>query len=119
MDQPTPAEGWPDRPLTEEEARDLLGGTDHTDDPVSAVHVFDGAGEGARDALLGDDDPANAVIDLVLETDERYRMFSYTYGSSGLGWQDYGTERKETEGAEAVAATLDSYRLLAGESPSN
>ena len=115
MDQPTPAEGWPDRPLTEEAARDLLGGTDYTDEPVRAVHTFDGGGEGARDALLGDDDPADAVIDLVLETDGGYQMFSYTYGGSGLGWYDYGTE---PAGSETMAGTLDSYRLLVGESVS-
>ncbi len=53
MDQPTPAEGWPDGPLTEEEVRDLLGGTDHTDDPVRAVWVFDGVvrGHGRRSAM--------------------------------------------------------------------
>lgn len=116
MDEPTPAEGFPDGPLTEAEARDLLDGTDHTDDPVRAVWVFDGGGEGARDALLREDDPDDAVIDLVLETDGVYRMFSYTYGREGLGWYDYGTERKGTEGAEAMAGTLASYRLLAGES---
>jgi hypothetical protein len=112
MDQPTPAEGWPDGPLTESEARDLLGGTEHTDEPVRAVWVFDGGGEGAREALLADDDPDDAVIDLVLETDAEYRMFSYTYGTAGLGWQDYGTEPAENE---AMAGTLESYRLLDGE----
>jgi len=112
MDEPTPAEGWPDGPLTESEARDLLGGPDHTDDPVRAVHVFDGGGEGARDALLDADDPDDAVIDLVLETERAYRMFSYTYGREGLGWQDYGTEPADSE---TMAGTLDSYRLLAGE----
>lgn len=112
MDQPTPAEGWPDGPLTEDEARDLLGESDCTADPVRAVWVFDGGGEGARDALLDEDDPDDAVIDLVLETDGSYRMFSYTYGRAGLGWQDYGAE--PTDG-EAMAGTLESYRLLAGE----
>ena len=112
MDQPTPAEGWPDGPLTESEACDLLGGTDHTEVPVRAVWVFDGGGEGARDALLDEDDPDDAVIDLVLETDVGYRMFSYTYGTAGLNWQDYGTE---PAGDEAMAGTLESYRLLAGE----
>jgi len=119
MDQPTPAEGWPEGPLDESAARDLLGGTDHTDEPVRAVHVFDGGGEGARDALLDQADPDDAVIDLVLETDREYRMFSYAYGREGLGWQDYGTERKDTEGAEAMAGTLASYRLLAGETDTN
>lgn len=112
MDQPTPAEGWPDRPLTEEGARDLLGGADHTDGPVRAVWVFDGGGEGARDALLGEDDPDDAVIDLVLGADGGYRLFSYTYGPSGLDWYDYGTEPTSDE---SMAGTLESYRLLAGE----
>lgn len=116
MDEPIPAEGWPDGPLTETDARDLLGKTDHTDDPVRAVWTFDGGGEGARDALLRADDPNDAVIDLVLETDREYRMYSYTYGREGLGWYDYGTERKGTDGAETMAGTLTSYRLLAGES---
>ena len=115
MDEPEPAEGWPDGPLAEAEARDLLGGTDHGDEPVVAVWVFDGGGEGAREALLSEGDPADAVIDLVLETDRAYRMFSYTYGREGLGWQDYGTERKGTEGAETMRETLESYRLLCGE----
>jgi hypothetical protein len=112
MDEPTPAEGWPEGPLTEDEARDLLGGTDLTADPVVAVHVFDGGGEGAREALLDEGDPDDAVIDLVLETGRGYRMFSYTYGREGLGWQDYGTE---PAGSETMAGTLASYRLLAGE----
>jgi len=112
MEEPEPAEGWPEGPLAESEARDLLGGTDHTDDPVSAVHAFDGGGEGARDALLDEADPDDAVIDIVLETDREYRMFSYTYGREGLGWQDYGTEPEEDE---TMATTLASYRLLAGE----
>lgn len=112
MDQPTPAEGWPDGPLTEEEARDLLGGTDHTDDPVRTVWVFDGGGEGAREAILDETAPDDSVIDIVLETDEAYRMFSFTYGRAGLGWQDYGTEPAESE---TMAGTLESYRLLAGE----
>ena len=113
MDRPKPAEGWPDGPLAEREARDLLGGSHHTEEPVRAVWVFDGGGEGARDALLTEDDPDDAVIDLVLETDAGYRMFSYTYGTAGLGWQDYGTE---PAGSETMAGTLTSYRLLAGES---
>lgn len=112
MDEPEPAEGWPEGPLTESEARDLLGGTDYTDEPVVAVHVFDGGGEGARDALLDDGDPADAVIDIVLETDREYRMFSYTYGRAGLGWQDYGSEPTDSG---TMAGTLESYRLLAGE----
>jgi hypothetical protein len=112
MDQPTLAEGWPDGPLTEEDARDLLGETDHTDDPVRAVWVFDGGGEGAREAILDDTDPDDSVIDLVLETDGEYRLFSYTYGPAGLGWQDYGTE---PTGSETMAGTLESYRPLAGD----
>jgi hypothetical protein len=112
MNEPTPAEGWPDDPLTESEARGLLGGSDHTDEPVRAVWVFDGGGEGARDALLGEDDPDDAVIDLVLETDAGYRMFSYTYGTAGLGWQDYGTEPADSG---TMTGTLEPYRLLAGE----
>ena len=115
MDDHTPAEGWPDGPLSEETARALLGGTDHTAAPVRAVWVFDGDDEGARNALLGEDDPADAVVDLVLDTDGVYRPFSYTYGRRGLGWYDYGAEPKD--GNEPMARRLASYRLLAGQSP--
>ena len=35
--------------------------------------------------------PDDAVVDLILETETGYRMYSYTGGR----WMDYGTQRKD------------------------
>lgn len=80
------------------------------DDPV-AVWVMD-HGTGVRSAAVGADDPDDAVIDVVVETTVGFRMFSYTGGR----WMDYGTQRHDDESAPSMAGTLDSYRVLAGES---
>ena len=52
-----------------------------------------------------------AVIDVVLETEDAFEMYSYTGGR----WMDYGTQRKDDEEAPSMTGTLASYRLLAGE----
>ncbi|MFC7155147.1 hypothetical protein ACFQPA_06720 [Halomarina halobia] len=107
---PPPIEEWPDAPLTEREARDLLGG-----DAV-AVWVMD-HDEATRAAVAPDDGRADGVIDVVLETDDAYRPYGYTrYGCTrhgdGTGWVACGAERKGTDGAERVREALEDYRLL-------
>ena len=105
MEQPQPATGWPERPLSEAEAEAKLDG-----DPV-AVWVMD-PDDTVRSATLPADAPGDPVIDLVLETETGFEMFSYTRGR----WMDYGTQRKDDEEAPSMAGTLASYRVLAGES---
>ena len=82
MEQPKPADGWPDGPLSEAEAEALL------DDDGLAVWVMDA------------------------ESAVRSEMYSY----SGGRWMDYGTQRKDNEDAPPMAGTLESYRILTGES---
>jgi len=104
MEQPEPAEGWPDEPLTQAEAEDLLEGD------VVAVWVMT-HGDGVRSTVApgaGED----SVVDVVLETTTGFGMYSY----SGGRWMDYGTQRKDDEEAPSMAGTLESYELLAGES---
>ena len=55
--------------------------------------------------------PDDAVVDLVLETETGYRMYSYTGGR----WMDYGTQRKDDDEAPQMTGTLESYRVLAGD----
>jgi hypothetical protein len=115
MQEPTPADGWPDGPLTETEARSLV-----TDDPAvpvagdpRTVHVMD-HDPATREAILGDDPPEHFVVELVVETPTAYRMYSYTHGPDGTQWMDYGTVRKaDEEAAAGMRATLESYRVLA------
>lgn len=104
MQQPEPADGWPDRPLSEAEAADKLA-------EGVAVWVMDHE-DGVRSATVPRDAPEDAVVDLVLETTTAFEMYSY----SGGRWMDYGTQRKDDEDAPPMAGTLESYRLLAGES---
>lgn len=125
MKQPEPATGWPDRPLDEEEATALFedgplrwldtddeSTTDDTHEldaaTVLAVWVMD-QDSGVRSAVAPGADE-DAVVDIVVETDRAYRMFSF----SGGRWMDYGTQRKDDEDAPSMAGTLDSYRVLAG-----
>lgn len=120
MEQPSPADGFPDRPLASNEAQALYdgdtSGIDDTDDitrtfnnPVQAIWVMD-QDETVRGTVApGADD--DAVVDLVVETDTAYLMFSF----SGGRWMDYGTQRKDDEDAPSMAGTLDSYRVLAGD----
>jgi hypothetical protein len=109
MEQPEPAEGWPDRPLSEAEASDLLA---ETDDAV-AVWVMD-HDETVRSVAAGATAPDDAVVDVVVETTTAFEMYSFSRGR----WMDYGTQRKDDEEAPSMAGTLESYRVLAGESES-
>lgn len=106
MEQPEPADGWPEGPLAESAAADLLA---ETDDAVG-VWVMDHDAD-VRSVSLPADAPDDAVIDIVVETHAGFEMYSYTGGR----WMDYGTQRKDAD-APSMAGTLDSYRLLAGES---
>lgn len=108
MDEPRPAEGWPDGPLTTDEARELL------DDDVVAVWVMD-HDEDARETVLTENDPEDAVIELVIETPTEFRMYSYTHGVNGTAWMDYGSTEKGTDGAEMMLDTLESYHVLVGD----
>jgi hypothetical protein len=105
MEQPAPADGWPDRPLSESEAADLL------DDDAVAVWVMDHE-DGVRSVVVPPGAPDDAVVDVVVETASAFEMYSY----SGGRWMDYGTQRKDDEDAPSMAGTLESYRVLAGES---
>jgi hypothetical protein len=101
MEQPEPAPEMPDRPLSEEAARE------YADDPETvAVWVMD---DDAVAAVPDTDD--DAVRDLVVETETGYEMYSYAGGE----WKDYGTQRKDDDEAPSMAGTLDSYRVLAGD----
>ncbi|WP_276259914.1 hypothetical protein [Haloglomus litoreum] len=109
MEQPEPAEGWPDRPLSEAEAKAHL--TDQGD--VVAVWVMDHTTD-IRSVVIPPGSPDDAVVDVVLETNTGFEMYSFTSGQ----WMDYGTQRKDDEESPSMAGTLESYRVLAGESES-
>jgi|APHM01.1.fsa_nt_gi hypothetical protein len=107
MDEQSPVPDWPDRPLSESEAVDLC------EDEVFAVHVMDHS-EAVRHGLDADPDD---VIEVVLEADGEYRMYSYSADPNGeeATWQDYGTQPKGGEGGATMRDTLASYRVVAGE----
>ena len=105
MNEPEPADSLPDGPLSEAEAAALL------DRPTAdGVWVMD-HGQATRRSILGDNPPDDAVIELVIETDEGFEMYSYTHTAEGTQWVTYGTQPKDGSFAE----TLASYRLLAGQ----
>lgn len=110
MEQPSPAEGWPDRPLNPDEAHGIYDDSELLDTAaVQAVWVMD-QDETVRGTVApGADD--DAIVDLVVETEAAYLMFSF----SGGRWMDYGTQPKSDEDAPSMAGTLDSYRVLVGE----
>jgi hypothetical protein len=106
MDQPEPADDWPDGPLSQSAAADLL------DDIPGAIGVWIMDHEDAvRSVSTPADAPEDAVIDIVVETTEAFEMYSYTGGR----WMDYGTQDKDDEDAPSMAGTLESYDLLTGE----
>lgn len=107
MDRPTPADGWQTRPLSETEAAALLG---EIDDAV-AVWVMD-HGDDVQSAVTLGDGPDDAVVDIVVETETGFEMYSYTDGQ----WLDYGTQQKSDTDAPSMAGTSASYRVLAGRS---
>mgnify|MGYP006289813857 FL=1 len=105
MDEPKPADGWPHGPLSESEAKARLG------PDGLAVWVMD-ADSDVRSATVPADAPDDPVVDIVIETDEAFEMYSYSRGQ----WMDYGVQRKDDDDAPPMAGTLESYRVLAGES---
>lgn len=105
MDEPEPATGWPDGPLAVEDATALLTDTDD----ATGVWVMD-HDDGVRSVSLPADAPEDAVIDVVVERTDAFEMYSYTGGR----WMDYGTQYKNSD-APPMRGTLESYRLLAGE----
>jgi hypothetical protein len=107
MEQPEPAEGWPDRPVAEAEASDLL-----TEHGAIAIWVMDHESSVHGAVAPGTDE--GDVVDIVIETDEAFEMYSFSRGQ----WMDYGTQRKDDEEAPSMAGTLESYRVLAGASGS-
>lgn len=109
MEQPEPATGWPDRPLSEAEATALL---DDVEDAL-AVWVMN-HDEAVRSVAATGDTPDDAVVDVVVETSTGFEMYSFSRGM----WRDYGTQAKDDPDAPSMAGTLDSYRVLAGESNS-
>ncbi|PSQ11094.1 hypothetical protein BRC99_06730 [Halobacteriales archaeon QS_7_69_60] len=105
MEQPEPAADMPDGPISAAEAREHLDESGvvtvwvmYPDSDVRSVAVPPGA-------------PDDAVMDIVLETETGYRMYSYTGGQ----WMDYGTQRKDDDEAPPMTGTLVSYRVLAGD----
>lgn len=106
MEQPEPADEWPEGPLSESDAADLLEEADE----ATGVWVMD-HDDGVRSVSLPADAPEDAVIDIVVETTDGFEMYSYTGGR----WMDYGTQAKDDEETPSMAGTLASYRLLAGE----
>lgn len=101
-----PAADWPDDPLTESQARDLLM------DDVEAVWVMD-HDENTRNLAFEERIPDDAVLDVVLETSDGYEMYSYTDYEGATTWVSFGTERKDADGGDRMRETLESYRLLA------
>jgi hypothetical protein len=76
-----------------------------------AVWVMDHE-DGVRSVAVPRDAPERAVVDLIIETATAFEMYSY----SGGRWMDYGTQQKNDDDAPPMTGTLESYRLLAGES---
>jgi hypothetical protein len=107
VQQPEPADDWPTRPLSEAEAEALL---DREPDAV-AVWVMDHETT-VRSVVVPSDAPDDAVVDVVVETATGFDMYSFSRGQ----WMDYGTQRKDDDEAPSMAGTLESYRVLAGES---
>lgn len=104
--QRKPAADLPAGPLTEAQARDLL-----KRDGVETVWVMDYE-ENTRDLVI-DDVSDDAVLDVVLETDDRYEMYSYTEYEGETTWVSFGVEEKGTDSGEMMEETLESYRVLA------
>lgn len=101
-----PAADWPEDPLTRAQASELLA------DDVVSVWVMDYE-ENTRNLMLDARVSDDAVLDVVLETADRYEMYSYTDYEGEKMWVSFGTERKGTDGGEMMQDTLESYQLLA------
>lgn len=100
-----PARDWPDRPLTPAEARSVY----ERDDDAVAVWVLDHA-ESVRTRLVPDDTPVGAVVDVVLERDGSFQVYSYTAGR----WVDFGPFDTGSVDTIATADRLSNYRVLDG-----
>ncbi|MFD1512217.1 hypothetical protein [Halomarina rubra] len=109
--QPEPADDWPEGPLSEADARDLL----FDREAAVAVWVLD-HDDATRTALLGPNPPEDAVLDVVVETADGFEMYSYTHHDTATQWVTYGTEEKGTDEGATMRDTLASYRLLTGDS---
>lgn len=105
--QREPASDLPEGPLTEEQARDLI-----ERDEIETVWVMDYE-ENTRDLVPDSDVSDEAVLDVVLETDDRYEMYSYTDYEGEMMWISFGFEEKGTDSGEMMQGTLESYRVLA------
>ncbi|ELZ49843.1 hypothetical protein C466_15724 [Halorubrum distributum JCM 10118] len=106
MEQPEPAEGWPDRPLSEAETKARFT----EEENVVAVWVMDHTTD-IQSVAAPPSAPGDAVVDIVVETNTGYNMYSFTRGQ----WMNYGTQRKDDEESPSMAGTLESYRVLTGE----
>lgn len=105
--QREPAANLPAGPLTEAQARDLLDR-----EGVETVWVMDYE-ENTRDLILDNEIPDDSVLDIVLETDDEYQMYSYTDYEGETMWVSFGVEEKGTDGGKTMQGTLESYRVLA------
>ena len=105
MEQPEPAADMSDGLISAAEARGYLD-----ESGVVAVWVMDPDSD-VRSVAVPPGAPDDAVVDLILETETGYRMYSYTGGQ----WMDYGTQRKDDDEAPPMTGTLESYRVLAGD----
>ena len=106
-----PANEWPDKPLSKDQARDLL----ESEEDIIAVWVMDND-SGTREAVLETNHPHDTIIDIILEKKTAYDMFSYTDYENRLMWVSFGDEKKGTERGKQMEGTLESYDLLAGKS---
>lgn len=117
---PRPVDDWPDKPVVESEVHTELDPPEAldslpVDETVSGVWGMTRE-KGNRGVIARDEVPADAVVDLVLETPAEYHMYSYTQHDGATQWVAYETEEKGTESAARFETTLEHYALLAGES---
>lgn len=115
---PSPVDDWPDTPVAESEVRTELDPNEALDPLPVDETVFGvwGMTRKKRNRSVDNEVPADAVVDLVLETPIEYRMYSYTQHDGATQWVAYETEEKGTEGGDRLETTLERYSLLAGES---
>lgn len=123
---PRPVEDWPDGPVTESKIRTAFESRQETDEkrenseiPLDAT-VFGVWGltrtTPSRRSVVDGELPEKAVLDLVIESPDKYRMYSYTHHNGSTQWISYDIEPKGTEGADRLESTLSHFDLLCGES---
>ncbi len=105
MNEPEPVEWLPDEPLTETDATELLDRAG-----ARAVWVMD-HDPATRRSVLGEDPSDDAVIELVIETDDAFETYSYTHADGTTRWVSYGDQPADGQ----FEGTLASYRLVAGQ----